>query len=167
MSLDQPTRRPIGWWLKEADAQLEQAFDRAFATAGRTRREWQVLSTLAASAAPPEPATPAQRAAPEPATPAEHGTSIDELVAALSPFASPGDVRALVDALVARGEVTLADGTLRLTEGGARSQAELAAAVGQVRQRVATALSPNEYQALIALLTRVVGALRDGEPPQR
>jgi DNA-binding MarR family transcriptional regulator len=150
MSPDQPARRPIGWWLKEADAQLEQAFDRAFATAGRTRREWQVLSTLAESP-----------------TPQPHGTSIDALVAALAPFASSGDVRGLVDALVARGEVTLADGTLRLTEGGARAHAQLATAVGQVRRRVAAALSTEEYDALIALLTRLVGAVRGEEPPQR
>ena len=88
-------------------------------------------------------------------------------MAALAPFASPGDVQAVVDALVARGEVTLADGTLRLTEGGARARAELAAAVGQVRGRVASALSADEYEALIALLTRLVEAVRDGAPPQR
>jgi hypothetical protein len=161
MSQDQPARRPIGWWLKEADAQLEQAFDRAFATAGRSRREWQVLSTLA-EALPAAPASP-----PEGTTPAGRGTSTDELVAALAPFASPGEVRALVGALVARGEITLADGNLRLTDGGARAQAELAAAVGQVRQRVAAALSADEYGTLIALLTRLVGALGDGDPPQR
>ena len=36
-------RRPIGWWLKTADARIEQAFEDVFESQSITRREWQVL----------------------------------------------------------------------------------------------------------------------------
>jgi aminopeptidase N len=133
VSREESARRPIGWWLKEADARLEQAFDRALAAAGRTRREWQVLNTLA-----------------------ERPTPTDDLVAALAPFASRDDVLWLVDGLLARGEVQVTDRTLRLTDGGARTHAELASAVAQVRQRVTAALPGEEYATLVRLLSRLV-----------
>ena len=40
-------RRPIGWWLKTADARIEQAFEDAFESQSITRREWQVLESVA------------------------------------------------------------------------------------------------------------------------
>jgi len=52
MSDDQLLRRPIGWWLKEADARLDAAFDASLAVRGVDRRAWQVLATLARSATP-------------------------------------------------------------------------------------------------------------------
>ncbi len=38
-------RRPIGWWLKTADARIEQAFEDVFEGQSITRREWQVLES--------------------------------------------------------------------------------------------------------------------------
>jgi hypothetical protein len=138
---DQPTRRPIGWWLKEADARLERAFDAAFLAAGRTRREWQVLNTLS-----------------------DRATSAEDLVGALAPFASRNDILSVVDALVARGEVRLTDGTLRVTEDGARAHAELASSVAQVRERVTAALPGDDYGTLVRLLARLVEGLQDQGP---
>jgi len=47
-------RRPIGWWLKTADARIEHAFEDVFESQSITRREWQVLEPV--SRAPvPEP----------------------------------------------------------------------------------------------------------------
>ena len=130
--------RPLGWWLKEADARLDDAFDRAFATVGRTRREWQVLNTLAA-----------------------RPTARDDLAAALSAFSPPGEVHAVLDVLTARGEVTATDGTLGLTAAGAGAQAQLASLVAQVRQRVGAALPPDDYVTLVGLLERLVEGLRE------
>lgn len=39
-------RRPIGWWLKTADARIEQAFEDIFEGQSITRREWQVLEPV-------------------------------------------------------------------------------------------------------------------------
>ena len=144
VSEDQPTRRPIGWWVKEADARLEQAFDRAFAAAGRTRREWQVLDTLS-----------------------DGGNRTDDLVAALAPFASCETVLSVVDGLVARGEVSATDGALRLTEAGARTRAELASSVARVRERVTAALPGDDYGTLVRLLARLVEGLQDQPPHDR
>jgi hypothetical protein len=130
--------RPLGWWLKEADARLDAAFERAFAEAGTNRREWQVLSTLAG-----------------------RPTDADDLVAALSAFSPPAAVRALLDDLAARGQVFLSEGTLQLTAAGARTQAELASRVAEVRQRVSSALPPDDYVALVRLLERLVEGLRE------
>jgi hypothetical protein len=40
-------RRPIGWWLRTADARIEQAFEDVFEGQSITRREWQVLESAA------------------------------------------------------------------------------------------------------------------------
>ena len=141
MTEDQPTRRPIGWWVKEADAQLEQAFDRAFTAVGRTRREWQVLNTLS-----------------------ERDNAPDDLVAAFAPFASRETVLTVVDGLVARGEVSATDDALRLTEAGARTRAELASSVARIRERVTAALPGDDYRTLVSLLARLVQGLQDQAP---
>ena len=138
MTKQREPARPLGWWLKEADARLDDAFDRAFATVGRTRREWQVLNTLAA-----------------------RPTARDDLAAALSAFSPPGEVHAVLDDLTARGEVTATDGTLGLTAAGAGAQAQLASLVAQVRQRVGAALPPDDYVTLVGLLERLVEGLRE------
>jgi len=39
-------RRPIGWWLKTADARIEQAFEDVFKGQSISRREWQVLEPV-------------------------------------------------------------------------------------------------------------------------
>ena len=138
MTGEQEAARPLGWWLKEADARLDEAFDRTFAAKGRTRREWQVLSTLASSPTPAE-----------------------DLVTALSVFASAGEVAAVVDALTQRGEVAASDGTLRLTAAGDRTHAELATHVADVRRRVSGALPQDDYVALVGLLARLVDGLSE------
>src|SRR3954465_11138225 len=45
-------KRPIGWWVKQLDAPLEQAVDSAVAGEGATRRHWQVLHSLSTGAVP-------------------------------------------------------------------------------------------------------------------
>lgn len=45
-----PEERPIGYWLRELDRRLEHAFADALASAGATRRDWQVLNGLGADA---------------------------------------------------------------------------------------------------------------------
>ena len=45
-------RQPIGWWLKTADAQIEQAFEDVFEGRSITRREWQVLEPVSRARVP-------------------------------------------------------------------------------------------------------------------
>ena len=136
MTDEQALARPIGWWLKEADARLDAVFDRALQGTGADRRGWQVLSSLA------------QRPA-----------SSADLVAALAPFDPADVVRAVVGDLQERGWVEETDGLLRLTGDGARRQAELAPRVDEVRRRVGAALPREDYVTLVRLLARLTQAL--------
>lgn len=129
--------RPIGWWLKEADARLDAAFDRNLRSRGVDRRRWQVLASLAR-----EP------------------TTRTDLAASLAAFDSPETVDAVVEDLIVRGWVEETAGLLRLTSGGEREQAPLVPLVEDVRQRVSAALPDDDYLALVRLLERLVTALR-------
>jgi hypothetical protein len=128
--------RPIGWWLKEADARLEAAFDvRLRAYGVRSRRGWQVLASAARA--------PVRRA---------------DLVADLSSFDSAATVEQVVDDLAAEGWLTDNAGTLRLTLEGEDLQATLSASIAEIRGWVAEALPGEDYQTLVDLLRRLVEA---------
>jgi hypothetical protein len=129
-------RRPIGWWLKEADAALEGAFDAAVGAAGIHRRGWQILSTLAAG-------------------PTTRQHLADEL-ARFDPAAVVGTV---IDDLVARGWVVEGE-PISLTDEGHVAAADLATRVGEIRGRVGAALPDGDYDTLVHLLGRLVAAIR-------
>ena len=136
MTDEETLSRPIGWWLKAADARIEAAFDRALHGSGVDRRGWQVLSSLAAG-----PLGEAQ------------------LVDSLTLFDPPATVQAVVDDLVGRGWVARAAGSLSLTPDGTREHAALAPRVGEVRRQVTTALPRDDYFTLVRLLARLSEAL--------
>jgi hypothetical protein len=128
--------RPIGWWLKEADARLEAAFDVRLRAYGVTsRRGWQVLASAARA--------PVRRA---------------DLVADLSSFDSAATVEQLIDDLTAEGWLTDDHGTLRLTPDGEGLHATLAAGIEEIRGWVAEALPGKDYQTLVDLLRQLVDA---------
>jgi hypothetical protein len=128
--------RPIGWWLKEADARLEAAFDVRLRAYGVTsRRGWQVLASAARA--------PVRRA---------------DLVADLSSFDSAATVEQLIDELTAEGWLTDDHGTLRLTPDGEGLHATLAAGIEEIRGWVAEALPGKDYQTLVDLLRQLVDA---------
>lgn len=128
--------RPIGWWLKEADARLDAAFDRALDGSSVDRRGWQVLTSLGKR--------PANRA---------------DLVASLASFDTPDVVDGVLKDLTARGWVEQEGDLLRLTSSGTEQQASLAPRVGDVRRRVQAALPQDDYVALIRLLARLTGGV--------
>jgi hypothetical protein len=132
---EQLLARPVGWWLKEADARLNAAFDRALDGSGVDRRGWQVLTTL--SGGP---------------------TTREALVASLASFDSPAVIRGVLESLMARGWIQEEARELRLTSSGAETQASLAPAVGEVRRQLQRALPENDYVALIRLLARLADA---------
>ncbi len=133
---EQPLARPIGWWLKEADARLDAAFDAALEGKGVDRRGWQVLASLGRG--------PTPRA---------------ELVEALTSFDPPDVVGRVIDELGSRGWIDDTADSLRLTQVGSDQHAGLAPLVDGVRGQVAAALSKEEYVVLVGLLSRLVAAL--------
>jgi DNA-binding MarR family transcriptional regulator len=137
MDTNAPGFRPIGWWLKEADAALDEAFDAALAGDEVDRRGWQILSSLARA-----PVAPA------------------ELKASLDSFDPSSTVAAVLHHLRSRGWVGETEGRLHLTDAGAAKHAELAAHVDGVRAKVTAALSQEHHDQLVALLERLVEGLR-------
>jgi hypothetical protein len=129
--------RPIGWWIKEADAALDGAFASALDGEGVGRREWQVLASLA-----------------------RHPTTPADLTASLASFDGPSTIATLLADLRARGLVAESDGRLHLTDAGSAMQARLAARVDGVRGRVAAALPGEDLPELVRLLGRLVAGLR-------
>ena len=127
-------RRPIGWWLKTADARIERAFEDAFESQSITRREWQVLESVA-------------------------GAPVleSELLLTLEAFTGAQDA---VDDLRRRG--LLADGGcgfLTLTDAGQGAHIRAAAGVATVRSAVTAALPAENYANLLRLLADLVDGL--------
>lgn len=137
MNDEQGSFRPIGWWLKEADARLDAVFDSALEGTGVDRRGWQVLAALSRA--------PTRRA---------------ELAAALAAFDPPATVDGVIDALRSRGWVDESPDALTLTQAGAEQHQAFAPRVEGVRRRVAAALPHEDYATLIGLLARMITALR-------
>jgi hypothetical protein len=133
---DDALARPIGWWLKEADARINAAFDRSLAGTGVDRRGWQVLDSLARG--------PVGRA---------------QLVGTLAAFDPPEVLERAIGDLGSRGWIDRADDTLRLTPNGASQHAALRPRVDAVRERVRAALPRDDYVTLVTLLSRLTTAL--------
>jgi hypothetical protein len=136
MTDEQALARPIGSWLKEADARLNAAFDRQLQSRNVDRRAWQVLTSLA-----------------------RRPTTRPELVKSLAAFEAPEVVVGVVSDLAARGWVQESTGLLELTAEGVRAQAALVPVVDVVRRRVTAALPREDYVTLVCLLERLIAAL--------
>lgn len=131
--------RPVGWWLKEADARIDAAFDRALGLHDLDRRRWQILATLARG-------------------PSTQGG----IAAALSRFDDDAEIAAVVADLFDRRMVRRgADDLVEITDRGVRAQRQAAQQVDGIRTRVGAALGDDGYQQLIALLMRLVEAFPD------
>ena len=144
MDEQQALARPIGWWLKEADARIDEAFDRALLQTGLDRRRWQVLASLSRGPA-------YQR----------------DLTSALRRFDDDAAIDAVVRGLVDGGLVTLTGGDqLELTTRGRETQRHAAELVETVRQRVSAALDDDSYTRLVLLLAQLVEGLEQ-EPDAR
>ena len=130
--------RPIGWWLKEADARLNAAFETALQGTGVSRRGWQLLTSLARGPVPKE-----------------------QLIGALSAFDSRSEIEADIAELRERGWlVESADELVQVTSPGTQQQQALAPLVGAARQQVSAALPEQDYAQLISLLSRLVEGLQ-------
>lgn len=126
--------RPIGWWLKTADARIEQAFEEVFESQSITRREWQVLEPVSRAPVPES-----------------------ELLHKLEAFTGAQDA---VDELRRRGLLTdgLA-GVLTLTDAGHIAHGRAASGVATIRSAVRAALPGQNYATLTRLLADLVNGL--------
>lgn len=136
MAGSDPLARPIGWWLKEADARIDAAFDAALAGTGLDRRRWQILTWL--SRAP---------------------SSVEEVISQLGIFDDAAAVSAVVDDLVERGLVERESDRLALTPAGVDEQEAATRRVGGVRTRVVEAVGQEGYATLVNLLAQLVRGL--------
>ncbi|HEX2075021.1 MAG TPA: hypothetical protein VHF92_14660 [Geodermatophilus sp.] len=126
-------QRPIGWWIKRLDALLEDVVDAAVAGEGLTRRQWQVLHSLA-----------------------DRETEEAALRDGLRDFAAPRELDAVLADLVARGWVERPEGgRVRLTADGRAAHDRIAAAIGRVRRHVTDGLSQREYERTVLVLSRM------------
>ncbi len=116
--------KPVGYWLKHLDRLIEDSFERVLAADNLSRREWQVLNTLAGG-------------------PASHARTVE----ALAPFwvDAESEFAAVVDALVRRGWVQPAGERFELTEAGRTSHAELLDRVTASRRRITEGMSAEDY----------------------
>ncbi|MEV4311543.1 MarR family transcriptional regulator [Actinocrispum sp. NPDC049592] len=122
--------KPLGYWLKHIDNELEAAFDKVLVKEDLTRRQWQVLNTIASGA-----------------------RSVEEIDTAARPFLSPEmpTLRPVVESLAARGWVA----ECALTPSGQEAFDAISAKVHAFRRRTIEGLSDDEYGTLVSLLERV------------
>ncbi|WAL68194.1 MarR family transcriptional regulator [Amycolatopsis cynarae] len=123
--------KPLGYWLKRIDGQLEAAIDHLLAEEAVSRRQWQILNTLATGP-----------------------RSLQEIDEALAPFRdsdSPTFQPAVAE-LVSRGWV---QSGYALTGQGRLAHQQIAAKVHTFREKTIEGLSEKDYATLVGLLERV------------
>lgn len=128
------TERPIGYWLKRADALLTARIDAVQAAHGLTRLGWQLL-TLVRDAAP----------------------SVDEAAAVVRPFADLETVRQRLADFEGRGWVAAGRaGRLSLTPQGTEVYAAAEQAQRELRRAVMDGISEDEYGTTLRTLRTLV-----------
>lgn len=125
--------KPIGYWLQHLHHLLEEHFALVLADRRVTRREWQLLNTLARG--------PRSR---------------DELEQALAPFWAGGDGPPYADVLAsatARGWVAERDDLITFTPCGAGLRAEIQPRVEASRAAMMAGLAPGQYEETVRVLS--------------
>lgn len=138
-STDRPTERPLGFWLRAVDALLDREFARAFEGEGIDRRDWMLLNALSGDVRTP----------------------------GLAERLARGGKR--VRRFAARGWAAQDDtGAWTLTAEGRATQERLGASVAGIRERVAGAVSPDDFATTMASLEAIARELGwDETAPQR
>lgn len=131
-----PRRPPIGLLLRKLDRLITERFEQSLADHDITRRQWQLLNTLAE-----KPATSA------------------ELDAAIAPFLdrATGEVsRVHLAPLLARGFVAEDGGQLALTDSGVSLHERIGDEVESIRAVTARGIGEAEYDLAMSTLERMV-----------
>lgn len=136
----EPASRPLGGLLRSLDHLISRAFAEAFAAEGIDRRDWMLLNVLSGDHS-------------------GHGEHADRLASLVQRKGKR--MRALAD----RGWVTRdEDGTWTLTDEGRAERDRLAETVDGIRSRIAGAVSPDEYTAMVASLEAIARELGGDDP---
>jgi DNA-binding MarR family transcriptional regulator len=132
------SQRPIGYWLKELDRLIDKHFELQLGNASLSRLQWQLLNLLE-----------------------DHPRSVPEVRAELEPFLQDAadDLSDPLSGLVTRGWAESTDNIVNLTETGQAHFEIVKAKVAEVRQALMTEITPEEYQATIDVLSRMVANL--------
>ncbi|WP_433202370.1 hypothetical protein ACQP1G_12125 [Nocardia sp. CA-107356] len=126
-------QRPIGYWLKELDRLINACFEEDLATAGLTRRHWQMLNSLAEG--------------PRPEVDVRDG---------LAPFwndLSEWDIQLAY--LVDRGDIADDSGTLALTDAGRTTHRAAFALIGKRRRAMLDGITDEQYVETVRLLEKM------------
>lgn len=124
--------RPIGYWLKLVDKLIEERFAAIIEEHGVTRRQWQLLSVIAASSATSE-----------------------QLDVVIAPFIEQGTTERAADhlaELVESGWVTTDAAEYTITDRGTIAFSRLSEVVDGLRNSVAQGLSEDEYATTVRAL---------------
>ncbi|MBN9154045.1 MAG: hypothetical protein J0J05_08685 [Microbacterium sp.] len=129
-----PTERPLGYWLRLVDALITREFARTLENEGVGRRDWMLLNVLSGTIEVPGLAERLARRG-------KHLRRLEE-----------------------RGWVAPAgDGTWSLTDEGRAAQERLTALVSGIREKVAGAVSPEEFATMTASLEAIARELGGDE----
>lgn len=131
----QSSQRPIGFWLKRADALISSASNEALSRFGLDRTRWQLLNLLATRTS----------------------LTIEEVAGELADFVDEERLRRIIDAL--REDGTIEAGSLTLTANGRHLHGQALAAQQEVRARTAAGITAEEYELTISVLQRIVANL--------
>ena len=136
--IDTRPERPIGYWLKKLDRLIDGQFGRQLGEAGLSRRQWQLLKLLT-----------------------DGPRSVPDLQTELEPFLQDNsdDLSDALSGLVTRGWADSQDNIVKLTETGQAQFGLVKAKVAELRQASMAGISPEHYQAMIAVLTRMAANL--------
>ena len=131
--------RPLGFWLKAVDSLLSQQIDAALESEGIDHRDWRLLNALAGTVDAP---------------------GLHDRLAR-----KPHRVTMLAE----HGWVELVDGEWTLTDEGRTTLDRLAPRVAAVRERVAAAVSPEDFATTLASLEAIARELgwEEGKPLPR
>jgi hypothetical protein len=127
-------RRPLGFWLRLVDHELSEAFAAEFGADGLERREWMLLNLIA-------------------------GDVDDERLAERVAKHSRKRGGRLFQALAERGWIVESGGTWTLTDEGRAQRDVLKSRVDAIRERVAGAVSPEDYATTVASLEAIAREL--------
>ncbi|MBF0672400.1 MAG: MarR family transcriptional regulator [Salinibacterium sp.] len=127
--------RPIGYWLKLVDNLIEERFAAIIEEHGVTRRQWQLLSVISASASTPE-----------------------QLDHAIAPFVEPDSGERASNhlaELIESGWVAFDGNEYKITDRGTLAFTRLTEVVDGLRNSLAQDLTDAEYRTTVTSLERM------------
>ncbi|GAB2917674.1 hypothetical protein GCM10027280_00860 [Micromonospora polyrhachis] len=151
-----PSLPPIGLLLRKLDRLIDERFERTLGIRGITRRQWQLLHTLAGDR---------DLLAGNVVPLAEDGASLDALASAVAPFLdqrAEETVKQHLEPLAENGLIRADDDVYTLTEPGHAFYERLVIEVQATRDLTVAGLADGEYERTVTTLQFMIGNLEAG-----